>query len=180
MPVDGDSFNLETFWNVSCSNFGHYAFWFKETRQAENTIYYRQRFTFDPTQDAIIDNAAMIFSGSERFVKLLALSSESGRTKRAQFSIPFYLYEGLAMSVTAYGAINEQKKKPPTQIEQAEEIREVYYKTVYTQADTGESIDPKRDIVKYASLGTKDQNEQRVSFFSEVSITLRVYTDKWT
>lgn len=42
----------------------------------------------------------MVFSGEQRFEKLLSLSSESGKTKRAMFTIPFFLYEGIAMSIT--------------------------------------------------------------------------------
>ena len=59
-----------------------------------------QRFRYDPSIDVEMDNASMVFSGEERFTKLLALSSESGKTKRAMFSVPFFLYDGLAMSVT--------------------------------------------------------------------------------
>lgn len=110
-----------------------------------------------------MDNAALVFSGPERFQKLLSLSSEAGKTRRAQFSVPFFVYEGIAMSVTGYGAVNEQRKKAPVQVEQAEEIREIYYKTTYAETETGETIDPKKDIIKYMSIGTKDQNEQRVS-----------------
>ena len=56
----------------------------------------------------------------------------------------------------------EQKKKAPVQVEQAEEIREVYFKTQYTDQGTGENLDAKKDIVKYASIGTKNLNEERV------------------
>ena len=110
-----------------------------------------------------MDNASMVFSGANRFDKLLSLSSEAGKTRRAQFQIPMFLFNGIAMSVTGYGAVNEQRKKPPVQVEQAEEIREIYHKTVYTESATGESLNQKEDIVKYASIGTKDSNEQRVS-----------------
>lgn len=110
-----------------------------------------------------MDNASLVFSGPERFDKLLSLSSESGKTKRAQFTIPFYLFEGIALSVTGYATISEQKKKLPVTIEQAEEIKQVYFKTLYTQIDTGEVLkDPKKEIVKYMRIGEKDQNEQRV------------------
>lgn len=110
-----------------------------------------------------MDNASLVFSGPERFDKLLSLSSESGKTKRAQFTIPFYLFEGIALSITGYATISEQKKKLPVTIEQAEEIKQVYFKTLYTQIDTGEVLkDPKKEIVKYMRIGEKDQNEQRV------------------
>ena len=59
-----------------------------------------QRFRYDPSMDVEMDNASMVFSGELRFDKLLSLSSESGKTKRAMFSIPLFLYEGIAMSVT--------------------------------------------------------------------------------
>lgn len=123
-----------------------------------------QRFRFDPSLDVEMDNASLVFSGPDRFDKLLSLSSESGKTKRAQFSVPFYLWEGIALSITGYATISEQKKKLPVTIEQAEEIRQVYSKTVWTQIDTGEVIrEPKKEIVKYMRIGDKDQNEQRVS-----------------
>lgn len=110
-----------------------------------------------------MDNASLVFSGPERFEKLLSLSSESGKTKRAQFTIPFYLYEGIALSITGYATISEQRKKLPVTIEQAEEIKQVYSKTIYTQTDTGETLlNPKKEIVKYMRIGEKDQNEQRV------------------
>lgn len=44
----------------------------------------------------------MVFAGPKRFEKFLELSDESGKSKRALFSIPFYLYENIAMSVTGY------------------------------------------------------------------------------
>lgn len=75
-PVDGDKFDLSIFWN---------------------------RFRFDPSEDAEMDNAAMVFSGETRFDALLSLSSEAGKTKRAQFTIPLYLYDGIALGVTGYG-----------------------------------------------------------------------------
>jgi len=59
-----------------------------------------QRFRYDPSVDAEMDNASMVFAGEKRFSKLLSLSSESGKSKRSMFSIPFFLAEGVAMSVT--------------------------------------------------------------------------------
>jgi len=50
--------------------------------------------------DAEMDNASMVFSGESRFDRLLSLSSEAGKQKRALFSIPFFLHEDVAMSVT--------------------------------------------------------------------------------
>lgn len=131
---------------------------------------YFQRFRFDPSLDVEMDNASLVFSGSERFEKLLSLSSESGKTKRAQFTIPFYLWEGIAMSITGYATISEQRKKLPVTIEQAEEIKQVYSKTVWTQVDTGEVLnEPKKQIVRYMRVGDKDENEQRVSFFLNIT-----------
>ncbi|CAD6579969.1 MAG: ATP-dependent DNA helicase II subunit 1 [Cyphobasidiales sp. Tagirdzhanova-0007] len=139
MPADASIFRLEKFWN---------------------------RFRYDPSMDVEMDNASMVFSGELRFDKLLSLSSESGKTKRAMFSIPLFLYEGIAMSVTGYAAIGEQKKKPPVQVEQAEEIREVYFKTQYTDQATGEDLIPKKDIVSYASVGTKNEYANSIPAFS--------------
>lgn len=157
MPADGSKFDLSLFWNVSLTmNPAH-------DREAYSDPSDFQRFRFDPSLDAEMDNASLVFSGPDRFERLLSLSAEVGKTKRAQFSVPFYLWEGIAMSVTGYATISEQRKKLPVTIEQAEEIRQVYSKTVWTQTDTGEIIrDPKKEIVKYMRIGDKDQNEQRV------------------
>lgn len=72
-PVDFEKFDLNIFWN---------------------------RFRFDPSEDVEMNNAAMVFSGEKRFDRLLSLSSEAGKTKRAMFTIPLYLYDGIALGVT--------------------------------------------------------------------------------
>jgi hypothetical protein len=162
MPADKDDFDLSKFWNVSLVPFVSSHNLPSALSSSDDTS--MQRFRFDPSLDVEMDNASLVFSGPTRFERLLSLSSESGKTKRAQFNIPFFLWEGIALSITGYATISEQRKKLPVTIEQAEEIRQVYSKTVWTQTDTGEIInDPKKEIVKYMRIGDKDQNEQRVS-----------------
>lgn len=166
MPANGSKFDLSIFWNVSVEwrNLILLSDTDPSVGYLTHAYAHTQRFRFDPSLDVEMDNASLVFSGPKRFDRLLSLSSESGKTKRAQFSVPFFLWEGIAMSVTGYATISEQKKKLPVTIEQAEEIRQVYSKTVFTQTDTGETLtEPKKEIVKYMRIGEKDQNEQRVS-----------------
>lgn len=47
-------------------------------------------------------------------------------------------------------------------IEQTDEIREVYSKVQYTDEGTGEELDAKKDVVKFMRIGDKGPDEQRV------------------
>jgi len=71
------------------------------------------------------------------------------------------MYDGV---ICRYAAVGEQRKKPPVQVDQADEIREVYYKTQYTDQNTGEELNAKVEIAKYMRLGDKGPNEQRVGW----------------
>jgi hypothetical protein len=74
----------------------------------------------------------------------------------------------------SYAAVSEQKKRPPVDVEAAEQLREVYHKVSYTDRATGqELLDPKKDIVKYAAVGPKGKDEQRIEFDPEEVLKIK-------
>lgn len=76
--------------------------------------------------------------------------------------------------MSRYAAVGEQRKKAPVNIEQAEDIREVYHKVAYTEASTGDTItDPKKDIIKYASIGAKGKHEERLFFEADEVLKIK-------
>lgn len=59
-------------------------------------------------------------------------------------------------------------------IEQAEEIREVYHKVAYTEASTGDTLDdPKKEIIRYASIGKKGKYEERLFFENDEVLKIK-------
>ncbi|KAK4703670.1 ATP-dependent DNA helicase 2 subunit 1, partial [Phenoliferia sp. Uapishka_3] len=124
------------------------------------------------------DDAPPYPTVNEDLTVALNLMVSSLRTKdavkRSSFMVPFVLGEGFVLGINGYMLIGEEKKKLPVKVDlNTEAGEEVVSKTIYKDAQSGESLDPKKEIKKYFSVGGTDIQKEVYAtkiFFDEAEI----------
>jgi ATP-dependent DNA helicase 2 subunit 1 len=88
--------------------------------------------------------------------ELKAQFSVRQSVKRAQFTIPFVLGDGLAIGIQGFSFVTETKKGAAIQVDTSgRDVREVKQILTYDDKDQARPLNPKTEMMPYFTMGGK-------------------------
>ena len=105
-------------------------------------------------EDPSTNDSCLITESDKMYDELKAQTSIRQSSKRAQFTIPFVIGEGLEIGIQGFSFVTETKKGAAIQVDTSgRDVREVKQILTYDDKDQARPLNPKKDIKPYFPMG---------------------------